>query len=47
MPQVLFADRFTTGGKLGNSPGGGGFGSLPPGIGIDFRIQHQNVHVVP
>ena len=47
MAQVLFAEWFTAGGKLGNGPGGGSLGSLAPGIGIDLRIHHQDVYVVP
>jgi len=45
-PQVFFPYPFPCGGELGHGAHRGSFGRLSAGIGIDFRIENQNVDIL-
>ena len=45
--QILLGRLFAAGRELRHRAAGRGFGHLPAGVGIDFRVKHQEVDVAP
>ena len=44
--QVLFGRLLAAGGKFGSGAQRGCLGSLAAGVGVDFRVQHQDIDIL-